>query len=99
MLSKDWWRQCLELCINLLETLANYSTEMRYKLSTSSRHKLITELLIILSEVFEVDSDKLTPSLSKQLASSLVIVVQKRSFPLQVCKIIGTYMHNTVAFY
>ena len=85
MLSSDWREQCLKLCINLLETLANYFAEAQYKLSTSSRHKLVTELLVILSEVFEDDGNKLMPSLSKQLASSLVIVVQKRSFPLQVC--------------
>ena len=89
MLGSDQWTQCLELCINLLETCANYSTEVHYKLSTYSHHKLITELLIILSEVFE-DSNydcrkMISISLTKQLASSLAIVVQKRSFPLQVC--------------
>ena len=86
MLGSDWWARCLELCINLLETCANRSTEVQYKLSTSSQHKLITEVLVILSEDDNYDHLKIVSlSLTKQLASSLAAVVQKRSFPLQVC--------------
>lgn len=86
MPGSDRWRQCLELCINLLEACANRSTELQYKLSTSSQHRLITEVLVILSEDDNYDHLKMVSlSLTKQLASSLATVAQKRSFPLQVC--------------
>ena len=80
--------QCLELCINLLVVCANYPTDVQYKLSTSSQHKVITELLVILSDVLPDDDHnclkmKSLP-LTQQLAKCLVAVVQKRSFPIQV---------------
>ena len=88
--SSDWRLQCLELCINLLGTCAHCSTEViQYKLSTFSQHKLITELLVMLSKVFEANNnfdhlDIKSLPLTKQLSSCLIVVVQKRSFPLQV---------------
>ena len=86
MLGSDWWAQYLELCINLLEACANRSTEVQHKLSTSSQHKLITEVLVILSEDDNYNHLKmLSLSLTKQLASCLATIVQRRSFSLQVC--------------
>jgi len=89
VLNSDWWLQCLDLCVNLLETCAKFSAAVQYKLSTSGQHKIITELLIILTEVFNNDDNHdclKTKSflLTEQLANCLVVVVQKRSFPLQV---------------
>ena len=67
---------------------ANYSTDVQHKLSISSQHKVITELLVILSDVLPDDhynclKMKSLP-LTQQLGECLVAVVQRRSFPIQV---------------
>jgi len=77
----------VELCVTLLGTCSGIKTHpVVGSLSLSGRHKIITELLVMFSQVFGDSPNHLMPtSVTEQLASYLAELVQKRSIPLQVC--------------
>lgn len=104
-MSNDWCIQYLELCINLLAICASYCTDhVQHKLSMSSQHKVITELLVILSDVLEHDQHNCLKinslPLTRHLAECLVAVVQRRSFSIQVYRYIHIlYLNKSIEPY
>ncbi|XP_065896369.1 uncharacterized protein [Dysidea avara] len=87
----------MELCITLVGTCSGINTlPVVGSLSSSGRHKIITELLVILSQVYGDAPNHLTsPSVTEQFGNCLAELVKKRSLPLQVvCK--GLYLIGQV---